>query len=115
MRFIIVAVLILWPIYCLAQDGNHGQGHDAWHSSFYEKLVSPKTKVSCCNLNDCRPTESRSSGDHYEVKVDGKWVAVPPDIIIHIMAPDWGAHVCAPASFNGDPKTIFCVVLPPEM
>jgi hypothetical protein len=26
---------------------------------------------------DCRPTQSRMVGDHYEVKVDGEWVPVP--------------------------------------
>ena len=34
---------------------------------------------SCCNLMDCRPTQSRMVGDHYEVKVDGAWTPVPYD------------------------------------
>jgi hypothetical protein len=35
-------------------------------------------------------------GDHYEVKVDGVWTPVPYDKINNVVAPDGGAHVCAP-------------------
>jgi hypothetical protein len=28
---------------------------------------------------DCRPTQSRMVGDHYEVKVDGQWMPIPYD------------------------------------
>jgi hypothetical protein len=35
-------------------------------------------------------------GDHYEVKVDGVWMPVPSDKINNVVAPDGGAHVCAP-------------------
>ena len=45
---------------------------------------------------DCRPTQSRIIGDHYEVKVDGIWTPVPYDKINNVVAPDGGAHVCAP-------------------
>jgi len=45
---------------------------------------------------DCRPTQSRIIGDHYEVKVDGVWTPVPYDKINNVVAPDGGAHVCAP-------------------
>src|SRR5947208_13476444 len=48
---------------------------------------------SCCNLMDCRPTQSRMVGDHYEVKVDGEWMPVPNDKINNVVAPDGGAHV----------------------
>src|SRR6201984_1119675 len=51
---------------------------------------------TCCNLMDCRPTQSRMVGDHYEVKVDGEWTPVPNDKINNVVAPDGGAHVCAP-------------------
>ena len=34
--------------------------------------------------------------DHYEVKVDGEWVRVPVETINNVVAPDGGAHVCAP-------------------
>jgi ABC transporter substrate binding protein len=36
---------------------------------------------------DCRPTQSRMVGDHYEVKVDGVWTPVPNDKINNVIAP----------------------------
>ena len=38
---------------------------------FYLTLKRNDGGGSCCNLMDCRPTQSRMVGDHYEVKVDG--------------------------------------------
>ena len=71
-------------------------GHDKWHQGFYSKLKRNDGQGSCCNLMDCRPTQSRMVGDHYEVKVDGAWTPVPHDKINNVVAPDGGAHVCAP-------------------
>src|SRR5499427_3953480 len=59
-----------------AQEGYSGAGHDKWHQGFYSKLNRNDGKGSCCNLMDCRPTQSRMVGDHYEVKVDGQWTPV---------------------------------------
>jgi hypothetical protein len=53
---------------------------------------------------DCRPTQSRMVGDHYEVKVDGEWTPVPNDKINSVVAPDGGAHVCAPRQVG--PKSL---------
>jgi len=115
------AILALLVSTCLAsaQEGpivsRHGVGHDTWHALFYSKLTRDDGG-SCCNFNDCRPTSSRTVGDHYEVMVDGKWTPVPPpDTIRKVVAPDHGAHVCAADKvdeFNTD--VIYCVVLPPE-
>lgn len=100
-----------------AQDdphGNRGDGHDQWHGEFYQGLVTPDTLVSCCNLADCRPTQGREKGDHYEVEINGAWVAVLPRKIVKKSAPDGGFHVCAPAAFDGLPEHVYCVVVPPE-
>jgi hypothetical protein len=109
-----IAAALAVPAFALAQEGQHGVGHDAWHESFYSKLIRKDTKTSCCNLLDCRPTESRMVGDHYEVKVDGVWLRVPKDSIQNVSAPDGGAHVCAPKQTGANRGTIYCVVLPPE-
>jgi hypothetical protein len=53
-------------------------------------------------------------GDHYEVKVDGEWTPVPNDKINNVVAPDGGAHVCAPRQTGPNKGVLFCVVLPPE-
>jgi|SRR5262249_32269999 len=114
------AVLALLVSTCLAsaQEGplvsRHGVGHDSWHAQFYSKLVKDDGG-SCCNFNDCRPTLSRAVSNHYEVLVDGAWTPVPPATIRKVVAPDQGAHVCAPQrTHDWDAPVIYCVVLPPE-
>jgi len=109
----VLAIFIL-PTMSFGQDGHHGVGHDSWHESFYSTLVRKDTKTSCCNLSDCRPTQSRMVDDHYEVKVDGAWLRVPKEAIQNVAAPDGGAHVCAPAQIGAGKGKIYCVVLPPE-
>jgi hypothetical protein len=52
--------------------------------------------------------------NHYEVKVNGAWISVPPQKIIRSAAPDLGFHVCAPFKFDGQPDHLYCVVIPPE-
>jgi hypothetical protein len=78
-----------------AQEGYYGDGvgHDKWHQGFYSKLKRNDGQGSCCNLMDCRPTQSRMVGDHYGVKVDGAWTPVPYDKLNNVVAPDGGAHV----------------------
>src|SRR5262249_62377476 len=61
-----------------------------------------------------RPTQSRIVGDHYEVKVDGVWTPVPYDKINNVVAPDGGAHVCAPRQVGQNKGVLFCVILPSE-
>ena len=97
-----------------AQEGHYGVGHDKWHRDFYSTLKRNDGKGPCCSLIDCRPTQSRMVGDHYEVKVDGGWTPVPSDKINNVIAPDGGAHVCAPPQQGSNKVVLFCVVLPPD-
>ena len=85
-----------------------------WHQGFYSTLKRNDGQGSCCNLMDCRPTQSRMVGDHYEVKVDGEWMRVPSDKINNVVAPDGGAHVCAPRQVGPNKGVLFCVILPSE-
>jgi hypothetical protein len=97
-------------------NGHHGHGHAQWHESFYQKLQIPGSKTSCCNLSDCRPTQIRSNGGHYEILKDGRWIKVDPGKIVKVTAPDGGAHICAPDTKNVrfDPDYVFCIVMPLE-
>jgi len=98
----------------MAQEGYYGIDHDKWHRDFYAKLRRNDGQGPCCNQTDCRPTQSRMIGDHYEIKLDGEWVQVPTDKIINAVAPDGGAHVCAPEQINHHKGVLFCVIPPPE-
>jgi hypothetical protein len=115
-KLVVLGVVLSFSVPAATQEGRHGQGHDRWHAEFYSKLMRPDTKTSCCNLADCRPTEIRTSNDHYEVKKDGRWVRVPPDKIVKVVAPDGGAHICAPPSesTSWDPDYVFCIIMPME-
>jgi hypothetical protein len=110
-----LALALFWVDEAGAQEGQFGHGHDMWHQGFYQTLQRPDTKTPCCNLTDCRPTSGRQVGDHYEVKINGAWVSVPPDKILKTTAPDLGFHVCVPFKFDGQPNHIYCVVIPPEI
>jgi hypothetical protein len=44
----------------------------------------------------------------------GEWTPVPNDKINNVVAPDGGAHVCAPRQIGPNKGTVFCVGLPPE-
>ena len=62
------------PFFCgsaAAQEGHFGVRHDRWHQDFYSTLKRNDGQGRCYSLIDCRPTQSRMIGDHYEVKVDG--------------------------------------------
>jgi len=112
-RVAIVCVLsVFLCVRAVAQEGYYGVGHDRWHREFYSKLNRNDGKGTCCDLMDCRPTQSRMVGDHYEVKVDGEWTPVPNDRINNVVAPDGGAHVCAPRQVGPNKGVLFCVVLP---
>ena len=111
---IICVVSAFLCVRAAAQEGYYGVGHDRWHKDFYLKLNRNDSKGTCCNLMDCRPTQSRMVGDHYEVKVDGEWTPVANDKINNVVAPDGGAHVCAPRQAGPNKGVLFCVVLPPE-
>lgn len=110
-----LALTILLPLAAHAQEGHMGHGHSAWHDKFYRGLLRNDTKTSCCNLADCRPTSVRMTSAGYEVKVDGVWTSVPRGSIQNVIAPDAGAHVCAPKQQGQNVGVIYCVVLPPEI
>ena len=95
-----------------AQEGYYGVGHDKWHQGFYTNFRRNDGHGSCCNLIDCRPTQSRMIGDHYEVKVDGEWVLVPNDKINNVVAPDGGAQSALRCRIARSKGVMFCVILP---
>ena len=99
-----------------AQDGHHGQGH-AEHHDWYQQLKQPGTGFSCCNgttngvEGDCRPTRAYLNDDgSWYAFLDGRWVPVPPRVVLKQLAPDGRSHICASKSgliycfLGGSPK-----------
>ena len=77
---------------------------------WFQSLRQPRTGMSCCSIADCRPTDFRSNGAHYEAMVEGAWREVPPETILERMEnPTGHAVVCyTPA------RGIMCFIRGPE-
>ena len=111
MNFVMMLGVVLagfWFDAAVAQEGYFGHDHDKWHHGFYQTLERPDTKSPCCNLTDCRPTSGRQVDGHYEVKVNGAWVSVPPGKILKQSAPDLGFHVCATKTRRATRSPLLC-------
>jgi hypothetical protein len=100
-----------WP-----DQGRYGQGHAENHD-WYQELKQPGTGLSCCNgtINgiegDCRPTRAYLNNDGlWYAFLNGRWVPVPPRVVLKQLAPDGSSHICASKSgmifcfLGGSPK-----------
>lgn len=98
-------------------QGIHGQGH-AQNHDWYQQLKQPGTGYSCCNgtangiEGDCRPTRAYIGDDGiWRALIDGRWVSVPPRVVLKDLAPDGRSHICASRSgliycfLGGSPKS----------
>ena len=109
--FVLALTLALAGATAFAQDhsGHHGQGHAENHD-WYEKLKQPGSNASCCNgpkdgvEGDCRPTRAYQKDDGmWYALLNGRWVPVPPRVVLKQLAPDGNSHICA-----GKSGVIFC-------
>lgn len=114
-----MAVVALFAQSASAQDhkhqhsqGIHGQGHAENHD-WYQQLNQPGTSYSCCNAltdkdpnGDCRPTRAYMKDDGtWRAMIDGRWVPVPPRVVLKTLAPDGNSHICASKA-----GMIFCFI-----
>ena len=77
----------------IAQSGNYGDGHAEMHSTY--KSWKDLRGYSCCDDGDCRPTRADKGDDgRWRAWIDGRWVPVPPDTVLHMPSPDGRSHVC---------------------
>ena len=77
---------------------------------WFNSLQQPGSGISCCSIADCRRTDSRDAGDHYEAFVDGQWRPVPPSAVVERQDnPTGHAVVCyTPA------RGIMCFIKAPD-
>ncbi len=90
-------------------DGQRNHGHAENHE-WYKKLKQPGTGYSCCSGDsmhgDCRPTRAYLTDDGtWRALVDGRWMPVPPSVVLKQLAPDGNSHVCA-----GESGMIYCFI-----
>ncbi len=79
-------------------------------SEWFNSLQRPDGGGSCCSVTtDCRITEFRRDGDHYQAVYNGDWVNVPERAVLHRRDNPLGrAVLCAMKS--GRQVHIFCFV-----
>lgn len=75
---------------------------------WFESLQRPDGAGSCCATTDCRRVQSRLGRGGYEVFLDGLWVKIPSNRVLHRENPTGEAVVCARGHL------IFCFVPAPE-
>ena len=80
------------------------------YSLWFEHLHQPGSGLPCCDISDCRQTESRIVGSHYEALVEGKWIAVPPETVVDQSDNPTGHAVVCWLPWSG----ILCFVRAPE-
>ena len=92
-------------------DGTRGLGHAENHD-WYRELKQPGTGYSCCNgtangvEGDCRPTRAFLQEDGtWKALIDGRWMPVPPRVVLQKLAPDGNSHICA-----GKSGMIYCFI-----
>jgi hypothetical protein len=91
---------------------NHAENHD-----WYKELKQPGTGFACCNgtvngvEGDCRPTRAYLNDDGmWYALLNGRWIPVPPRVVLKQLAPDGSSHICASKSgmifcfLGGSPK-----------
>lgn len=72
----VACLLVLWAmIPASAHDGADPLA--TWYKSL--KTNSGNT---CCDQSDCRPTPARITPDGWQVKIEGQWQDVPPEVIL---------------------------------
>lgn len=89
-----VLILVLGVMQCTRARG--AEDRDPSYGPFFKSLQQPGSGVSCCDLSDCRFTDSRVTPAGWEARVsDDQWVAVPNDKIIRGKAnPNGRAVLC---------------------
>jgi hypothetical protein len=77
---------------------------------WFNSLRAPWTNALCCSVADCRPTDARINGDHYEAFVGGQWRVVPQDRVLQRSDNPTGRAVVCWTPATG----IMCFVHGPE-
>ncbi|HLI12870.1 MAG TPA: hypothetical protein VKY65_14855 [Alphaproteobacteria bacterium] len=55
---------------------------DPAFTAWFDSLRQPGSGAKCCSIADCRETESRMVGGHYEALIGHHWAVVPEDKIL---------------------------------
>jgi hypothetical protein len=82
-RYLWLGAVAAAVVASFAAFGAPPENADPALAPWFRSLAQPGTGISCCSIADCRPVEARITPSGYEIHVKDKWVAVPPDKILH--------------------------------
>lgn len=68
---------------CSAAFAKPPENADPALAPWFRSLAQPGTGLSCCSLADCRPVDARITPSGYQIRVDNRWLAVPPEKVLH--------------------------------
>src|SRR3982074_2288143 len=112
LRFICFVACLQSAFGAAAQEHQHPPQDVQIHEKFYSTWYMPDNPTkSCCNKQDCYPTEIRYVGSTLFARrrEDGQWVVVPPQKIERNRDnPDGRNHVCMPPPNHSQAGTVFC-------
>jgi len=74
---------------------------------WFQSLKQPGSGASCCSIADCRPVDYRMGTGGYEAKLDGDWVHVPEERILHGQTNPTARAIVCRSPVNG---SILCFV-----
>lgn len=94
MRTIVLTLISTTLLLCIPAKAHDG----------YDNWLQPRSKLSCCNNNDCRPTRAYKDEAGYWHAWNGtKWLIVPPYALLESdLKKDGRSHLC---ESNG---VVFC-------
>jgi len=105
-----IIVLITLAFFVTHARGQPPEGADPSLAPWFQSLHQPGTGVSCCSIADCRQTDYRTNGYGYEALIDGAWLVVPSEKVLHrVDNPTGRAVVCYMPG-----RGIMCFVTPEE-
>lgn len=91
-KFVLIAAFLIMIAQAMAAPPENA---DSSLGPWYQGLKQPGTGASCCSIADCRQVDYRTSGDHYEALIEGKWLDVPPErVLAHQFNPTGHGVVC---------------------
>jgi hypothetical protein len=102
--------LIALVFFTTRARGEPPEGADPSLAPWFQSLRQPGTGVSCCSIADCRQTDYRTNGDAYEALIDGEWLVVPSEKVLHRVDNPTGRAVVCYLPGRG----IMCFVTPDE-
>ena len=86
MRYITYFLLaILAAMLSLGLEKAFSHDHGRPDLNFWFRGLQSKAKIYCCDGSDAKSLDDvdwDTKDDHYRVRIDGKWVDVPPEAVV---------------------------------